>query len=270
MTKFTVIGGHGFIGSEVVSHLKKEHHLVFAPKIIDERIYKDDLGIIIYCAGNGDCKNQPQKVVDSNLILLARLLSDSVFDRLIYLSSNRVYINQKSSNEDSNLTITSNDPRRLFNLSKLSAEELLLKSNKNTTILRLSNVYGLALSSPLFLPAITRDALINGKVDMHVSPEYAKDYISVYDVAKLILDISLTAAPNNIINIASGINISALQISNVLKKETSCKVVWHENSLVETFPITDISIIKSQFGFTPKSVLADLSKLVSEFKKQLL
>ncbi|WP_337242221.1 NAD-dependent epimerase/dehydratase family protein, partial [Proteus faecis] len=77
--------------------------------------------------------------------------------------------------------IHTSDNRRLFNITKLAAEEICLKSNKNITIIRPSNVYGTAINSSLFLPSIVRDAIQKKEINMFVSPEYSKDYISVND-----------------------------------------------------------------------------------------
>ncbi|MCV5223230.1 NAD-dependent epimerase/dehydratase family protein, partial [Escherichia coli] len=86
--------------------------------------------------------------------------------------------------ETDDLLVTAGDNRKLFNLTKLVAEELCIKSERDVTVVRPSNVYGLALNSTLFLPSIIRHAINNGEINMFVAPEYAKDYVSVNDVAK--------------------------------------------------------------------------------------
>ena len=55
MSLYTVFGGRGFIGSEIVKQLNELGHNVFVPERGDESIYHKDLGTIIYCAGHGDC-----------------------------------------------------------------------------------------------------------------------------------------------------------------------------------------------------------------------
>jgi nucleoside-diphosphate-sugar epimerase len=270
MALFTLIGGQGFIGSEIAERLRSLKHLVFVPQKDDDKLFTQNLGTIIYCAGHGDCVGNPSKVFNSNVLLLSQIIEESIFDKIIYLSSTRLYMGQTDSKEQCDLSILNNDDRRLFNLTKLVAEELLLKSKKKLAIIRPSNVYGLALKSPLFLPAITRNAINTGKVDMYVSPAYTKDYVSVCDVAEMTIKIALTELNDQVIyNVASGVNVTAQQIADVLKSETDCDIIWHENETNEVFPETDISLIQQDFGFVPSQVLIDLKTMIDNFKVAL-
>lgn len=270
MANFTVLGGNGFIGSKVVSQLKNKAHSVFIPEKNDSRLYTDNLGVVIYCAGHGDCKNNPQKVFQSNSALLAKMLDKSKFDRLVYLSSTRLYMGQECASEYDNLTILNSDNRRLFNLTKLVSEELCLRSNKDVIIIRPSNVYGLALNSPLFLPAITRNAIINNQIDMYVTPNYAKDYVSVNDLAYATCALAeKSVLTQKVFNIGSGINTTARDIAKLLMNETGCDVIWHQGEEDEIFPETDISSVKSEIIFNPNNVLDDLKLMIKDFKVNL-
>lgn len=272
MKRYTVFGGRGFIGSEIVSMLEAAGQDVWVPPRDDENVFETDLGIVIYSAGLGDCKNAPLGVFDANCRLLADLLTRGKFERLLYVSSTRVYMNQDSSAEGDDLTVCSDDQRRLFNLTKLVSEELCLKSGRNITIVRPSNVYGVALHSPLFLPAITRNAINNGKVDMYIDQGYAKDYVSVTDVASAC--IALATHPQSvgeIINIAAGYNITAKKIADVLHKLTACEIVWHKISFPnENFPQTTINKIISLIpDYQPRNMLKDLELMIKEFRVHL-
>lgn len=272
MALYTIFGGRGFIGSEIVSQLNALGHTSFVPSRNDHSIFKRDLGVVIYCAGNGDCKNTPFSVLDANVSLLANILKHSTFTRLIYISSTRVYMNQQHASEHDNLTVCSNDNRRLFNLTKLVGEEICLKSGREVCILRPSNVYGVALGSPLFLPTITRNAIENGNVNMYVSPDYAKDYVSVTDVANCCIMLSTDErAMNKTINIAAGYNITAQQLADTLQKNIKCEIIWHGcDSLSEKFPQTDISSLQRLLPrFNPKNVIDDMNLMIIDFKEKL-
>lgn len=266
--KYTVIGGKGFIGSKIVKSLESMGDNVWIPNKGDKSIFKKPLGVVIYCAGHGDCNNGIYKVFDSNSVLLSKLLELADFERIVYISSTRIYMNQEEADENSNLTISENDSRRLFNLTKLLSEELLMKSGRKFSIIRPSNTYGMALKSPLFLPTIVRNAVDFGEINMHVSSDYAKDYISVDDVAELTVKISKDEnAINEIFNIASGENIKANEIIKILVSETSCKVNWHSNESLEYFPITNIDKILLRYNFKPRKVLNDLESMIKEYKQ---
>lgn len=271
MSLYTVLGGKGFIGKEIVSLLLKNNMEVFVPERGDD-LYSKNLGIVIYCIGAGDCVNKPFDVLESNTTLLSNILQNSKFDKIVYISSTRLYMNNNSSGENDDLLISNNDPRKLFNLTKMAGEDLCLKSKRDAIIVRPSNVYGLALNSPLFLPKITRDAIEKKVVNMFVSQEYEKDYVSVNDVSQSILELSqMKEAVGEIFNIASGYNTSALSISNILEEKTGCEIKWNTPyPLKEIFPVTEISklgnILKS---YKPRSVLEDLAIMIDEFKSEI-
>ena len=210
MAKYTVIGGNGFIGSHIVTLLKELGRDVFVPDRNSCNSLNGELGKVIYCAGNGDCAKSYFSVLEANTVLLAKLLQDAQFEKMVYISSTRVYMNHHSANETDDLIVTADDNRKLFNLTKLVAEELCLKSERDVTVVRPSNVYGLALNSTLFLPSIIRHAINNGEINMFVAPEYAKDYVSVNDVAKACVWLAENQNGNKeIYNVASGFNVTA-------------------------------------------------------------
>ncbi|MHC6657503.1 NAD-dependent epimerase/dehydratase family protein [Aeromonas salmonicida] len=272
MKRYTVFGGRGFIGSEIVGMLEASGQDVWVPSRDDDSVFETDLGTVIYSAGQGDCKNSPFGVFDANCRLLADLLERGKFERLVYVSSTRVYMNHDSSSEEADLKVCTDDQRRLFNLTKLVSEELCLKSGRNVTIVRPSNVYGVALHSPLFLPAITRNAINHGKVDMYIDHNYAKDYVSVTDVASA--SIALAEHPDSlgeVVNIAAGYNITAQQIADVLHKFTACEIVWHKIPFPnESFPQTAIRKIVSLIpDYQPRNVLEDIELMIKEFRINL-
>jgi nucleoside-diphosphate-sugar epimerase len=270
MGLYTVIGGTGFIGSEIVKLLKEQGHEVYLPKRNSNKLFLKSLGIVIYAAGYGDC-NFPLEVLEANTILLSNLLSKGDFEQLVYISSTRIYMNSPQSSEDSDLRISSFDSRKLFNLTKLVSEEICLKSCKNIVIVRPSNVYGTALNSTLFLPSIVRDAINKSEINMYVDPTYEKDYVSVEDVAKA--TIMLTKKRNlayKEYNLASGKNISAGVIAEIISQETGCKIIWHSKDNNENFPVTDISRLTQEINFTPKKLTSELKAMIRDFSTRML
>ncbi len=271
MSSYTVIGGHGFIGGEVSKKLIENGHSVYIPEKDDIGLFTKKLGNVIFCAGAGDCKNDPFKVFKSNSLLLSEVLQKSDFQKMLYISSTRLYMGQDNTDENTDLMVVTKDSRRLFNLTKLLSEELCLLSDKKTIIIRPSNVYGLALNSPLFLPAITRNAINNKHIDMYVTPQYEKDYLSVHDLVDAVYQLAEKSyLSHNIYNVASGINTTANDIANVLIQETSCDVNWIENCVDELFPVNNISLLKSEIDFNPRNVLSDMKIMIDDFKVKLM
>ena len=99
-----------------------------------------------------------------------------------------------------------------------------------------------------------------------MSPDYSKDYVSVVDVAAGMLSLAGAEEPlYKIYNVASGENVSAGQIAESLVSSTNCDIEWIENGNDDYFPVTDIRRIKSEFGFSPSSVLDDIDSMVQSF-----
>ncbi len=269
MKKITIIGASGFVGQNLKSFLSVKGYDVFAPTRSELAGLRGHLGIVVYIAGFGMCDSFPDKcnVIDANINKLKLLLSAITFDRLVYFSSTRVYMGNSDSDESSDLLIMNEDSRKLFNLTKLVGEELCL-SFSNTVVVRPSNIYGKALKSPLFLPAIARAAVKDKRVDMYVTPEYRKDYISVDDICFLLEKIILKKdLKRRVYNLAAGHNVSAMDIATVLNEETEAEVVWHPVTLEDKFPITNISSLRDEFNFSPSNVVVDLKLMLSDFKK---
>ncbi|HHI5039967.1 TPA: NAD-dependent epimerase/dehydratase family protein, partial [Vibrio parahaemolyticus] len=253
MSLFTVFGGNGFIGSKFVDELINLGHDVFVPKRDDLTIFQKHLGVVIYSAGAGDCDEEPFNVFEANTMLLANVLKNADFTKIIYISSNRVYMNGDHSDVGNDLIINENDNRRLFNLTKLTAEELCRKSGKEHLIIRPSNVYGSAFNSKLFLPSIVRNAIEKGEVNMYVPPSYSKDYVSVEDVVRVTLKLIFKGDTGNIniFNVASGENTRADDIAKLLEIKTDCKINWFNNGDCEKFPLCDIKPIQGLIDYKP-------------------
>lgn len=266
--EYTVVGASGFIGQNVAGFLEKKGFTVLKIKR-DILQYQDiNLGTIIYCAGYGDCNKSPANVVDANLTFLNSILTNCSYNKLLYISSTRVYLEQKSSDEFDNISISKDDPRSLFNLSKLTAESLLEKY-ENTVSLRVSNVYGDAYNSSLFLPSIVRDAITCNHMDIYTTPDYAKDYINVTDLCQVIYSLSEKNQLNhNVYNVASGTNVCSRAIVETIQQNTNCLVTWHKVNKEDHFPCISIKRLKNEIAFNPQNVIDDLLEMITLFKEK--
>ncbi|EPN6882160.1 MULTISPECIES: NAD-dependent epimerase/dehydratase family protein [unclassified Providencia] len=269
MNLYTIFGGKGFIGSEFARKLTNLGHHVYIPERNDSNIYNKDLGIVIYAAGHGDCINNSENVLDANTTLLNNILQHSNFTKIIYISSTRIYMNSQVSSENANILISFNDNRKLFNLTKMTSEEMCIRSGKEYLIIRPSNVYGIALDSPLFLPSIIRDAINKKTINMYITPAYSKDYVYLGDLVSSTLAL-IDLKKTGIFNVASGMNVDAKSISDLLIKKTGCQVNWLADFDSEKFPVIDISKLSSTISYTPASVLHDLSDMVDNYKLKMV
>ncbi|MEB6425291.1 NAD-dependent epimerase/dehydratase family protein [Citrobacter freundii] len=263
---YTVVGSTGFIGKNLYNFLHSKGEKVNCINRGDLLDLDKEYGLLIYCAGYGDCKKSAEAVLEGNVLWLLEIIKNIKYQRLIYLSSTRLYLDNGKSEENCKLYINSNDDRRLFNITKLLAEELCVRLAKNVVIVRPSNVYGLALDSQLFIPMIIKNAIINKKVDMFVSKKYTKDYICVDDLVEVIHKISKEDVKHGeIINVASGVNINAEDIARILIEKTGTTINWHDVTSEDVFPEIDISKLHSLVKHNSRNILDDMAKMIEEF-----
>jgi nucleoside-diphosphate-sugar epimerase len=267
MHTYTVVGSTGFIGKNLLHFLKErgENVLEVNRTLPNKNV---SLGTVVYCAGFGGC-NEPQKVIDANLNFLLELLNTCSYERIFYISSSRLYLGSANGAENASLIISTDDKRSLFNLSKLTAEKLSIDNSKFVS-LRVSNVYGDAFKSPLFLPTIIRDALKNKKIKMFTSKEYAKDYINVFDVCSAIYLLSKkNVLSHDLYNIACSENVSADDILNEIAKHIDFSVDWLTTGVDEIFPVISTERLRSEIDFKPSSVIDDISHITNLFKANI-
>ena len=220
---YTIFGSTGFIGNEILKHLKIKKKKVFLPQR-DKYKFPTNLGTIIYCIGSDDWQKKVEKGFFSNLGHLQKIIFNNKFKSLIFLSTTRVYINSKQTLENINISINPNVSNDYYNILKIASESLLVNSKKNVKILRLSNVFGFNSKSPLLLPNLIRNSLKNKKIEISINLNSTKDYIHIDDVIKMIMKIS-NKSKKKIYNIAGGKNIKIRYFADIIKKYTKCKIV---------------------------------------------
>ncbi|MDH0351909.1 NAD-dependent epimerase/dehydratase family protein [Aeromonas caviae] len=265
MTKYTVIGSSGFIGKNVCDFLRRKNESVLeVNRILPSN--ESPLGTVIYCAGFGNCL-EPENVLDANFTYLSEIVDKCNFERIFYISSTRLYLNCLDGFENASLLIFNEDKRSLFNLTKLMAEKFY-NENPKFVSLRLSNVYGNAFKSTLFLPSIIRDAILHSKVKMFTGSEYAKDYINIKDVCNAIYLLSKEKELSyNLYNIASSTKTSAGDILHEMSKHILFDIEWNQCVSEERYPEISIERLKKQIDFNPSSVLDDIKDMSDVFKK---
>src|SRR4051812_24671353 len=117
MAGYTVIGASGFVGRRLVETLAAAGAAPFAPARDDPRLFTQDLGRGFYCAGlTADSLARSFETVEAHVGLIARLLERGRFERLVYLSSTRLYdwMGPAAGREDEPLSLTPSEPRHLY------------------------------------------------------------------------------------------------------------------------------------------------------------
>ncbi len=270
--KFTVLGSTGFIGSHVAALARSQGHDIYCPSRRDSLAGRD-LGHVIYAIGmTADFRQRPHETIEAHVTKLQEVLKQSSFESLVYLSSTRVYARcaagghadgLHSVNEKTAIPVVSSDFSDLYNLSKLMGESIALSHGNGVRVARLSNVVGPDFASDNFLTSVLRDCIQKGRVVLRSSLASVKDYVSVHDVAKILLKIG-TEGRSPIYNVASGCQTTNGAIVTELSRLTGAEITVLPEAPTLGFPPIDISLLSSEFEFAPQCMEEILPDLVAQ------
>ena len=218
MSRYTVIGASGFIGSRLVDALTRRGDDVYAPHREDSDLFSRDLGRVFYCAGlTGDFMVRPFDTVEAHVGLLARVLRDARLERLIYLSSTRLYdsLGARGGHEDDVLEFDVAAPRNVYDLSKALGENLCLaRSEGRAAVARLSNVFDWTDDAGGFLSDLLKRARRERSITLASSPQVGRDYIYADDVIAGLLAMN-DRNVTGVVNLASGEAVANAEIAKV-------------------------------------------------------
>ena len=263
-THYTVLGATGFIGRHLTDWLRTQGHAVATPGRDEILRTKGSLGRVLYAIGlTADFRAQPLATAQAHVSLLAELLGSAEFDSLVYLSSTRVYAGASSGAEDARLSVRSQEPADLYNLSKLMGESLCLHGGRaNARVARVANVVGPGkCSANDFLVALAREAK-TGHVRLRSDPASAKDYIHVADLPPLLARLAAPDCLHQVYNVASGVQIRHAQWLERLVSRTGCRVSVEADAPLQSFPPIAVNRIADEFGFQARDALAGMDCLL--------
>jgi nucleoside-diphosphate-sugar epimerase len=203
----TVVGAEGFIGRRLAARLRARGQAPWTPAKGDPALLSRDLGLVFYCAGlTADYDRRPFDTVAAHAGLLSELVRADRFERIVYLSSTRLYdgLAKPQVAEDEALVFDPADPRRTYDLSKALGENLVLtRAGGRGAVARLANVYDAAPGSPGFLSEWLARAASAKALALDSSPHVARDYIHLHDTVEALVAIA-DAADGGVWNVASG------------------------------------------------------------------
>lgn len=266
LRKFTVLGATGFIGKNLVAHLKQLGAEVFTPVRGDASIFEKELGHVIYCVGmTADFRKQPFATSRAHVGFIGDVLERCDFQSLLYLSSTRVYAGAVQTNESAALRIRPDSPSDLYNITKIAGESLTLHcGRKNTRVARLSNVAGHDPQSDNFLSSVIKEALL-GKIVLRSSLASAKDYVLLEDVVAMLTKIS-QFGQQKIYNLASGHNINHKELTRILSNITGCSIEVIADAPLHYFEPIDTQLLKKEFNFESSLITQNLHLVVSGYQ----
>lgn len=255
MSEYTVLGASGFVGRRLVSLLTAAGFNCFAPARGSEEIFKRDLGRVFYCIGmTADYSRYPFDTIEAHTCFLARILKEARFDHLVYLSSTRLYdtLAVDVAREDAPLHLSPKEPRHIYDLSKALGENLCLTVMKGkASVARLACVFDTEKDAPGFLSEWLQRATQEKQFILPSSTGVVRDYIHVDDVVHALTAI-LDSGPAAIYNVASGENISNMELAGVFN-DCGWGIGLRDCTTAQKTPLCDISRLH-MLGCFPRSV----------------
>ena len=244
--KIIVTGGSGFIGSNVVKYLSKNHEVkIFdfkKPNNLDNEFIQGDItdskhvinsikdcDVVIHLAatlGVVNTEANPVLTLDTNLggtINVLEACKINKIKKIIFSSSSEVY------GEPLKIPMDENDkpiPMTTYGIAKFAAEEYIKAHSKTFglqyTMFRLFNVYGDQQATDWVLPEFVSKAISNKDIVVHGDGLQTRSFCYVTDISNA-FSLTLDKANGQLINI--GNNHEPITI-----KELANKIIELSNS----------------------------------------
>ena len=207
--KVFILGGNGFIGSELVTYFKHYNYDVFSiTRKNYKKFVKKKCNLFINANGNSRKYFASKYPIDDfklNVIGTINSVFDFKYDKYVFLSSIDVYGNFNKKTSTKEKTKINKNTLSYYGFTKKISEELIQKYTEKYLIIRLGGVLGKNLKkNPIF------DISNNKKLFVHPKSKFS--FISTYDIFNFILK---TEKINNEIFNVSG--EGTLTISDVIK-----------------------------------------------------
>ena len=291
--KIIIIGGSGFIGTNILKKIDKKKNYVFSTffkskkykNVTGVKYYKGNLKNINFCrkvtksidtvimcaavsSGAMVMQTNPMFHVDDNIIMNLNILkasSENKVKKFIFISSNTVYpVSIKAMSEkDVNYSLFD----KYFNVGwmKIFSEKMcqMYKNKMNILIIRPGNIFGpndkFDVVRSKVIPSLIRKFETKKTVEIWGDGKDIKDFIYIEDFVAILL--KLINKPFNfmILNVASGKSVSLKKIIDFLSKIYNRKKqnIKYDSSKPTMIPVrrVDIRKLKRFIKFKPKFTL---------------
>tara|TARA_B100001059_G_C17837617_1_gene589338 strand:- start:2847 stop:3779 length:933 start_codon:yes stop_codon:yes gene_type:complete len=303
--KILIIGGSGFVGSNIIKKINHNKYIVYATSFRSkkkhdgnvkffrgnllnskfcDRITKS-MDIVVMCAavstGAKDIENNPMRHVDNNVIMnlnILKVCKKNKVKKFIFLSSNTVYPEGKKSMVETDLNYKMF--HKYFNVGwmKIFSEKLceMYKNDMKIIIVRPANLYGpfdkFDPEKSKVIPSLIRKFENRKIVEVWGDGKDVKDFLYIEDFVDGLIKLINKINRFEIFNISSSKPTSLKKIIFILQKIYSYKKVKISFNKKKPSMIPYRKISNKKFKSISKhkfkfSIEAGLNKTVEWYKK---
>ena len=274
-----VTGGNGYLGRNLVAHLKQIQAEVF---VMDKNGVEDSCTFIVDITNENEVSQAIQKIQPEIVFHLAaslnrvrnfdqfeeinainhmgtyhllKALNGIYYENFIFASSSEIYGDNPSPFVEYQVP----SPASPYLLTMVYAEQLVQTYsktyNKNYTILRIFNFFGRDMSPQFFIPQMIETLKKNEPFEM-TEGEQTRDFLYLEDIVQSMI-LSAEHATNSTYNVCSGKAISLRELVLETKAKLGSQseirfgaLPYRENEVWEM--VGDNSKIKKELGFEVK------------------
>lgn len=269
MKKAIIFGGSGFVGSHVVDalteagievtvfdllpslYLKKDQNFIkgdiLDAKAVDAAI--EGKNYVYHLAGQADIEigiQEPKHTLELNILGTTNILEACKkhrVDRLLFASTIYVYSNVGG----------------FYRVSKQACELIIEEYQKlfsiNYTILRYGSLYGPRADDRNLIHKILKQAMLEKSIKIGYSQDEKRDYIHVYDAARLSVEVLSPEYINSHVMLTGHQPITRGDLLNMI-----CEILGGEIDIQKTKPETDQ--LHGHYKFTPYIFKPQISKKI--------
>lgn len=289
--KILITGGAGFIGRHLIPSLSKDHSITIydnlsnstKPDLQNIEFVKGDIldfktlvesskefDVVIHLAAKIDVAESvinPKDTMNVNVNGTENILKccvENKIKKIIFASSAAVYGEQENIITEE----TKTNPLSPYGESKLVAEEKIKKycneNNLNAIIFRMFNVYGSGQTKQYagVIIKFSDNILQNISLTIYGDGKQTRDFISINDIVEAYRYVLENIQEKKCItyNLGTGVATSITQLAKLMleifKKNLEINYVEQKKGDIK-HSVADISLIKRELGFVPKTKLKD-------------
>lgn len=279
--KILITGIYGFLGCNLANQLSKENEIVGLynanrNNLLDKSIptfsnleaiqFIPDAIIMCHAAvvsGNTQLSNDT--LLETNVSFTQKILNHFPDVRIIYISSVSVFGNYDKEKITEQTLV---NPLNNYAKSKLLAEQLCLKNDKNVVI-RFSSLYGNGMKENTLIPNYTNQALNDNKIQVWGKGLRYQNYIHIDDASSLIEKVLYY---NTFINFpilgVDSKEYSNIEVAQIIAEKTNAEIQFVNNDNSTSF-FYDNTFSKNVLNWQPNINLIDgINKYLKWKEKQ--